>query len=58
MLCYNLFQPVLHLAVKTLVLSADNRSHAIAEWGRDYGQQVVVALGFANGRMPVASTLR
>ena len=46
------------LAVACAAMLCGYRSYsAMAEWGRNYGQSLVAALGFANGKTPGASTL-
>jgi len=46
------------LALACAALVCGERSYsAIAEWGRNYGQPLVAALGFANGKTPGARTL-
>ena len=46
------------LALAGAAMLCGYRSYsAIAEWGRNYGQPLVAALGFANGKTPAASTL-
>lgn len=45
------------LALACAAMLCGYRSYsAIAEWGRNYGQVLVKALGFANGKTPGAST--
>jgi predicted transposase YbfD/YdcC len=46
---------ILALACAAL-LCGYRRYGAIAEWGRNYGRELVTALGFANGQTPCAST--
>jgi len=46
------------LALACAAMLCGYRSYgAIAEWGRNYGQTLVTALGFPNGKTPCASTL-
>ena len=46
------------LALACAAMLCGYRSYsAMAEWGRNYGQSLVAALGFANGKTPGASTL-
>ena len=46
------------LALACAAMLCGYRSYgAIAEWGRNYGQELVAALGFPNGKTPCASAL-
>ena len=46
------------LALACAAMLCGYRSYsAMAEWSRNYGQELVTALGFANGKTPCASTL-
>ncbi len=46
------------LALACAAMLCGYRSYsAIAEWGRNYGQHLVAALGLTNGKTPGASTL-
>jgi hypothetical protein len=46
------------LALACAAMLCGYRSYsAIAEWGRHYGQELVTALGFPNGKTPCASAL-
>src|SRR5512143_3297544 len=46
------------LALACAAILCGYRSYsAIAEWGRNYGEQLAVALGFKQGQTPCASTL-
>src|SRR5437764_819037 len=46
---------ILSLAVAAMLCGYKSYS-AIAQWGRNYGQQLAEALGFKEGRTPCAAT--
>lgn len=48
-------QAILALAVAALLCGYKSYS-ALADWGRNYGQQLAQALGFADGKTPCAAT--